>query len=148
MKVATGASAFAKSVLLCVLIASAIPTLIFTSVLAITSGGFGSDAENTFTFVATMFVYVGVIALAFTLTAAILIGVPSTVILQRLNRESCAAYMILGGVTGFLLPLITAFVMQPTGIWGFAIVMGPIAGLVAGRVWWRTYRSHYAAEID
>ena len=133
-----GLLAFGRSVLVGASIASIIPAAIFT----VTFGGFTRDSISLF---GVVLLYAGLIALFVTITGAIVVGLLSTLILRRLNRESEIAYMITGGIGGFLLPLLTSMILQVSGLWGFAVIMGPIAGAVVGRTWWRSYRQNVAA---
>jgi hypothetical protein len=89
---------------------------------------------------------VAAVCFALVLAGALLLGLPTTFVLQRLKRESEGAYVVTGTAFGFILPLVVLFLERaPSGHW--VAILGACAGTVAGRVWWRSYR-RYVAETE
>ena len=78
------------------------------------------------------------IAFAVVLPSLILIGLPATFILGRLNAESLSAYVAIGAVAGFL---ITIAVLDYTEAGGWWIGMiGAFSGGMTARTWWFSAR--------
>lgn len=75
------------------------------------------------------------LALGFVLPASIVIGLPVTAVLIRLRAESSAAYVIIGLVVGFALPLAVLAWMGAGEGWWLAL-LGAFSGSVTGRTWW------------
>jgi hypothetical protein len=84
------------------------------------------------------------------LAAALTIGLPLSALLQSANRESCAAYIFVGAVSGFLIPilftglgnigrvLMTPLLLDnPQGGWWISSFVGAVSGAVTGTVWWK-----------
>ncbi len=77
------------------------------------------------------------------LAGAVFIGLPATLLLWRLNLENTMSYAFTGGGCGALLPVL--LVPEPY-LFEIYPLMGAVAGVVAGAVWWHTYRRHAAKD--
>lgn len=75
------------------------------------------------------------VTLAFVLPASILLGLPVTAILDRLQAESEAAYVLTGLVIGCALPLLVLAWMGAAEGWWLAL-LGAFSGSITGRTWW------------
>ena len=77
------------------------------------------------------------IVLCFVLTASVLVGLPTTAILSRLQIESSAAYIIVGIVAGAAFPIAVLEWIGSNGVWSLLLsVLGAFSGGVTGRIWW------------
>lgn len=81
-----------------------------------------------------------VIALAVTLSAAVLIGLPLTAILHHLHRESRLVYGSSGVLFGIAIPLIFLLLTEDNTTVGIIMALsGGVAGMTTGTLWggWR-----------
>ena len=69
------------------------------------------------------------------LVGSLVIGLPVTVILKKINRESAAAYVAAGAAGGLVVPLIILLsINAPSGYW--ACLVGAFSGGMTGATWW------------
>jgi hypothetical protein len=84
-----------------------------------------------------------IIAIAIVLPAALLIGLPTTALLKRFQKESLGAYVGIGIVAGFLLTLaIISIAHSEDLVW--LTPFGAFSGAVTARTWWTTAREDVA----
>ena len=125
-----------------VLAGGATAALAATAVAAILTVPFIGNWQDAMQ-VARLLGTVVAVCFALVLAGVLLLGLPTTFVLQRLKRESEGAYVVTGTIFGFLLPLVILYLEHATsGHW--VAILGACAGTVAGRVWWRSYRRHVA----
>ena len=91
------------------------------------------------------------VAFVFVIVAlsSLLIGLPVTWSLRRLDAESLKAYSIAGGVAGALIPFIPlAFSGGPWS--GVLLALGCLSGTATARTWWHARRAgaSHAPPID
>lgn len=129
-----GLLAFSKAVGVGVLVAA-----------AITGATFGSLSRSA-ELGAYAFITAGVIAFVFVLVGCILFGLPLTILLKRLRRESQRAYVFAGAAIGYF-SLPAYFLLREGEVSGLALgLLGAIAGALTGRTWWRSHRRYATAE--
>ena len=75
------------------------------------------------------------LALAFVLPVSFFVGLPLTALLIRIRAESSAAYVAVGLVVGFALPLAVLAWMGAAEGWWLAL-LGAFSGSITGRTWW------------
>lgn len=126
--------AFGKSVLAGSLV-SAAPLLVFTLILAVSSLPEGINGPGSMGATLWLAVLPLVGSVVIILSASIGIGLPVTFALRRKGWESSAAYVGVGSVSGFLIPIIALLIMEaPAGYW--MALLGAVGGAITGRVWW------------
>lgn len=74
------------------------------------------------------------------LIALLLFGAPGTLLLRWLGLESQRAYVAVGAASGLGTSLLA---MWPTEYSLWIAMVGLIAGMVGGIVWWRSYRRDF-----
>lgn len=99
------------------------------------------------------FVLVGfLIPLALVSGSALLIGVPVTLLLKLGRLESQAAYMMVGGLAGILVPGLVLAVAESDPHMFYAGlapgVLGAFSGAITGRAWWRAYRKEAVRRAE
>lgn len=126
---------FSKSVIFGSL-AGAAPMLILTTLLAAGMLTEGRDHLLSSLWFAALPLMV---SFPVVLTASVVFGIPLTVILRRLGRESIEAYMGAGATIGSTIPFAALLIMHaPSGYW--LSFLGAISGAVTGRTWWISVR--------
>lgn len=137
---------FVKSVLFGAL-AGAAPLLIFTGALAIASLPEGLNGGGRLFPSLWLAIVPLVISIPLVLGASIIVGLPLTVFLKRRGWESASAYISVGAIVGFALPIVILLLMAaPTGYW--MALLGAIGGAVTGRTWWATGREPRVSYPD
>jgi uncharacterized membrane protein len=129
----------AKSVLAGGAVAASVATAIAAAITIPFVGGWHDAGQ-----LARILVGVAAISFGLVLAGALLLGLPTTLVLRGLRKESEAAYVVAGTALGFV-AIFVALVVGDASAGYWLAVLGAIAGGVAGRVWWRTYRLHAAA---
>lgn len=81
-------------------------------------------------------------------SSLLLLGLPVMLVLKKLRRESEAAYLLAGGMIGFLVPgTLLAVIEGNINLLLFAFpagLIGAFSGAITGRTWWRQYRAAVA----
>lgn len=132
------ARAFGKSIGWATLVGAAIP-LAFTSLLALFS------LQDVFSgqMMIWQTLYLASLPILVTfpivLLSCLVLGLPLTLILRRLGRESLPAYAGIGAMFGLLIPILGLHLIDaPAGYW--TAFLGAISGATAGYVWWHESR--------
>lgn len=113
--------------------------LILTVLLALNTLPIGLDGDGNLLGSFLLAVSPLVISFAFVLPACILIGLPATALLERLQAESLGAYAGIGIVAGFVLPLLVLIFMDAQEGWWTAL-LGAFSGGLTARTWWFSAR--------
>lgn len=83
--------------------------------------------------------------------SALLVGVPTTLLLRKMGRESATAYIFIGGLSGFLIPVMILAVAEGNASIFFSSlpvsILGAISGALTGRAWWKNYRAGIAESF-
>ncbi|MET0370530.1 MAG: hypothetical protein ABW039_04035 [Sphingobium sp.] len=80
-----------------------------------------------------------VVSLPLVLAASIIVGLPLTALLQRRGWECASAYISVGAIVGFVLPIAILLLMAaPAGYW--MALLGAVGGAVTGKTWWMSAR--------
>ena len=137
---------FVKSVLLGA-VAGAAPLLIFTCTLALMSLPEGLDDRGGLLSLLWLAILPLIISISLVLGASIVVGLPLTALLKRQGWESASAYMSVGAIAGFLLPIAILLLMAaPAGYW--MALLGAVGGAVTGRTWWVSGRTPNIGDPD
>lgn len=80
-----------------------------------------------------------IVAIGIVLPTALLIGLPTTALLAKLQMESLAAYVSIGTVAGFLLVLAILFATRSENLVWIALI-GAFSGAMTARTWWTLAR--------
>lgn len=87
------------------------------------------------------------ISIPVVLGASLFVGLPLTLLLKRSKRESAVAYISLGAIMGFILPIVILLVMvAPGGYW--IALPGAVGGAVTGRTWWVSAREPKVGDAN
>lgn len=134
---------FVKSVLFGAL-AGAAPVLIFTGALAIASLPQGLNGAGRLFPSLWLAILPLVVSIPLVLGASIIFGLPLTLILRRRGWESASAYISVGAIVGFALPIVILLLMAaPAGYW--MALLGAFSGAVTGRTWWLSGREPHVS---
>lgn len=130
--------AFMKSVLLGTFAAAALPSVL-TFAIAVNSLPEGLNGDGRLFPSFWLALLPTMVALPLVLGASLLFGVPLTMLLKRVERESAGAYAICGAVLGLFIPLaILMIIRAPAGYW--MAFLGAFSGMVTALVWWQSAR--------
>lgn len=131
--------AFAKSVLTGAIAAALLPTIMVAVMLlasVLTNPAYSSDLGPALALLLLPFITAVLVIAA----SGALIGVPVTMALKWLRRESEVSYTIAGGILGCTIPL-TWIAMSPAGgLDPWLALVGLIGGAVTSRTWWTEAR--------
>jgi hypothetical protein len=125
--------AFAKAVGMGTLTAAGVPTALI--IVGFFSFSNGTDSLSVLGLVFACFLAV-VIAFAFVFVGSVLIGLPATLLLRRYDVESPEAYIVVGCVGGFALPIAALATMPGGSEWLVVSTLGVFSGGVTARTWW------------
>ena len=129
--------AFAKAVLIGTLSAACFPTIVSLIVGVLIIGDGSSDSSLT----ALYLIFLpAILAFCFVLACSLAIGLPVTVLLGALKRESPEIYAVTGGLTGATIPSIVIWNYFGAASW-WLILFGFFSGATTGWVWGTERRS-------
>lgn len=74
--------------------------------------------------------------------ASLLIGIPATVMLERIDGEGMGSYTLVGGFVGFALPTIWLVSVGASFFAYWMPLCGAFSGATTGYMWWACSRSH------
>ena len=75
-----------------------------------------------------------ILALLFVLPSMLIVGLPITALLSRLQRESIPTYSVVGGISGALIMLLFITLTESLfGVW--MCLAGALSGAVTGNIW-------------
>ncbi|MFT3965015.1 MAG: hypothetical protein QM690_03940 [Sphingobium sp.] len=113
-------------------VAGGAPMAVLTTVLAVISLVGGEIGLLPFIWL-SMIPFV--VAFPLVLGVSTVIGLPLTAFLKQRQWESQLAYIVIGIIVGFILPIIVLRIMEaPAGYW--IALLGALAGGVTSRTWW------------
>lgn len=119
--------------------------VIFLAIAILGSSSVNGDLQSAI-WIAAMSMAIPLILVT---ASSFLLGVPATLALKMLHWENETAYIVVGGMLGFLVPgTILAFAEESIAAFFHAIpagLLGAVSGAMTGRTWWRQYR---AALVD
>jgi hypothetical protein len=129
--------AFAKAVMIGILSAACLPTIVTLIVGVLMIGDGSSDSSLT----ALYLIFLpAILAFCFVLPCSLAIGLPVTVLLGALKRESPEIYAVTGGLTGTTIPSIVIWNYFGAASW-WLILFGFFSGATTGWVWGTERRS-------
>lgn len=131
--------AFAKSVLTGAIAAALLPTIMVAVMLlasVLTHPAYLSDLGPALALLSLPFLTAVLVIAA----SGALIGIPVTMALKWLRRESELSYTIAGGILGCTIPLAWIAMSPAGGIDPWLALVGLIGGAVTSRTWWMEAR--------
>lgn len=126
--------AFLKSVMVGTLAGAWLP-LIFTVFMAMFMIADVASGREKLTWVLAVAIAPILVTLPIVLLASLLIGLPATFVLKRFQAETCDAYVWLGAVSGFGIPLVILGLLGAQEGWWMSL-LGAFSGGMTGRTWW------------
>lgn len=126
--------AFIKSILIGSLAGAWLPLIftVFATLFSLPAGLSTNDGLLGTLYIAFLPLLV---ALTFVAPCMVVIGLPATIILRRMKAESKDAYITVGAIAGFLIPILALVHAAPVAALLLAI-LGAFSGGVTARTWW------------